>query len=322
MKTVVLPDVFSNDTCYRPDVVRILTEWVMLSSFSQTSSNAREVAFTDSAHVPDIVALGNTTPPTSPQNVKKPAEDNFEVQGILRKSEEMTTKANDHESVVPINNVFCLAGPPKCGKTQLAAKLCESLAQMKCLGGYFSFDGSSQTMLQDLDALTMTLIHQMSIAEPDSVGFFKKALTSYGRTLYHPLEQRFESLFVEPIKDFMTGRSQGKVKVTDPLIFVIDGLGTDDLNGDIDEAKTMAKKFVDWICSTGIGRLPRHIKFIVLMRSNTSVARLLKEKGLHGFEMSPIVHAVEEVTEVVNGSYEKWAANTSMVSSPIRANSC
>lgn len=335
MKNMLLPDVYSNETYDRPDVVRLVTEWVMLSSFTQAPSHGtREVAFADPVQVPDIVKLNSLkTPPTSPRNIKKPAPlnlkaDNFqqsnEVTGIFRKSADETINPINGVSG-QVNNVFCLSGPPKCGKTQLAARMCEWLSQMRCLGGYFSFDGSNETPSEDLNALTMTLVHQMSITEPDSVSSFNKALIWQDRILHLPLEQRFEALFVEPIRDFVAERSQGKFKVLDPLVFVIDGMGSTG-GRDEDEAKT-AKTFVDWIYSAGMGRLPRHVKFIVLMRSETRVARLLQQKGLHGFEMVPIVRFVEDVAgskgAVVNGMMnDNWASNASMMSSPLRANSC
>lgn len=308
MIPMVLPEVHADDIYNRADVVRRLSEWVISSTFNDIPFAAQEVV--SFAITPSLPSVPNT--PRSPRELRRPSplnlagDDNFlPPHSILRPSEKRGKEKRASSLELPVDNVFCLSGPAKSGKTQLAARMCEWLLQLKCLGGYFTFDPSfdRQSPCLILDSLPMTLIHQVVTTERDSVGSFSKALTVKSDALDYPLEKRFETLFVEPLRDFVTGRANAKWNPLEPLVFIIDGIGVGSGSSTRggkdtgeDEDGKMARMFVDWICSSGFEKLPRFVKFLVFMRSESEVARLLREKGVAVFEMGPALGSPMEVS--------------------------
>ena len=317
MMPMILPDVHMNEIYDQPETVRLLSEWVFSSTLSKPPTQ-KELHFVKPA------------PVGSPRQAKKPAplvlKDGYTNDTPLVPIPDEPTMRG-----LPVNNVFCLSGAPGSGKTQLAARMCEWLLQMKCLGGYFTFDGSSMSdrsvsLSRSLVALPMTLVHQMSTVEPDSVGSFSKALSVETGSLQEPLEKKFETLFVDPIKEFVASKSNGKWSSLDPLVFIIDsfGSGSSCPGGNEDpDLEDPAKLFVDWICSSALGRLPRHVKFLILMRSETKVERLLRERGVKILEMKPpVIRFVKEFVGSSNGADSingGWSTNVGLKSSTIRA---
>ena len=313
MMPMVLPDVHVNEIYDQPETVRLLSEWVFSSTLSKPPTR-------------EGLHFIKPTPVGSPKQSKKPAplvlkDDNFSYTNespLVSMSDEHTIPRG-----LPVNNVFCLSGAPGSGKTQLAARMCEWLLQMKCLGGYFTFDSSTRSDLyaslsQGLVALPMTLVHQMSTVEPDSVGSFSKALTVEARPLQQPLEKKFETLFVDPIREFVASKSNGKWNPLDPLVFIIDGFGSSSGGNEDPDLADPTKLFVDWICSSAVGRLPRHVKFLILMRSETKAERLLRERGVKVLEMkTPVVRFVKEFVGSSNGAGSingGWSSNAGLKS--------
>ena len=302
---MTLPEVHSDDVYNRADVIRRLSEWVFSSTSYHVPSHTSEVV--TFAVTPTLPSPPNS--PRSPRDNRRPTpldlkgDDNFippqALHSILRAP---ATPDKPISPGLPTNNVFCLSGPAKSGKTQLAARMCEWLIQLKCLGGYFTFDGGSQ---RSLDSLPITLIHQIVTTERDSFGSFRKALNADSDALKYPLEQRFEMLFVDPLRDFVAGRTNARWNPLDPLVFIIDGIGS----GSENEDSTMARMLVNLICSSGFGKLPGFVKFVVFVRSETEVERLLKEKGVDVLEMGPGSLPMEVNGVLSNGG--RWPINSS-----------
>jgi len=282
---MTLPDVRADDVYNRADVIRRLSEWVFSSTSNHVPSHTSElVTF---AMTPTLPSPPNS--PRSPRDNRRPTpldlngDDNFiPPQALHSILHAPATADKPLFPGLPINNVFCLSGPAKSGKTQLAARMCEWLIQLKCLGGYFTFDGGSPHRVA-LDSLPITLIHQIVTTERDSFSSFRKALNAESDALKYPLEQRFETLFVDPLRDFVAGRTNPRWNPLDPLVFIIDGICFSSENED----STTARMLVNLICSRGFEKLPEFVKFVVFVRSETEVERLLKEKGVNVLEMGP-----------------------------------
>lgn len=330
---MVLPDVHPDDIYNRADVVRRLSEWVFSSTFNKTPPPTHEV-------VTFAIPSPLTPVPISPNAPRRPSaldlkgDDNFlpphAVQSILRASEKREKPKRAPTLELPVNSVFCLSGPAGSGKTQLAARMSEWLLQLKCLGGYFTFDGGSDHLPSrpTLDALPVTLIHQVVTAERDTIGSFSKTLAVGTGALTLPLEKRFETLFVEPLRDFVAGRVNAKWNPLDPLVFIIDGIGARGSHSaggggeDPLEDREVAKALVDWICSSGFGKLPRFVKFLVFMRSESEVERLLKERGVDVLEMGPGSLASPPMEIGIGGGLitngGRWPVNSSAVKSGAR----
>jgi hypothetical protein len=317
MIPMTLPDVHADDIYNQADDVRRLSEWVFSSTFHHVPSPTQEtVTFARSP-----IFLSAPKSPSSPRESHRPApldlngDDNFvppqAIHSILR-----APRTGDRPLTpdLPVDNVFCLSGPAQSGKTQLAARMCEWLLQLKCLGGYFTFDGGFDR--PTLDALPITLIHQIATTERDSIGSFRKALSVRDGVQNHPLVERFETLFVEPLRDFVAGRANGRWTPLDPLVFIIDGLGGRGGEGSSEDEDAAARMMVELICSSGFGKLPGFVKFLVLMRSETEVERLLKEKGVAVYEMGSGAVEVSSGVAGMNGS--RWPLGSNAVKSSNR----
>lgn len=331
MISMTLPDLHSDAIYTQGDVVRHLSEWVFSSTFNHALSPTHEsITFAMASPLSPT-----TKSPISQKEIRRPApldlkdDDNFTspqaVHSILRPSAPGTKGTKALTSVLPVDNVFCLSGPARSGKTQLAARMSEWLVQLNCLGGYFTFDGRFSPRLT-LDSLPMTLIHQIVTTERASISAFGKALSIESDPLDYPLEVRFEKLFVEPLNNFVTGRVNAKWNPLDPLVFIIDGIGVDDPTREkgaaaSEEDAAMAQTLVDTICSGVFGKLPRYVKFLVFMRSGSEVERLLKEKGMNVFEMGS---GAVSSPEVINGGLRinegRWPVNSGGVKSSSRPN--
>ncbi|KAJ3508415.1 hypothetical protein NLJ89_g5767 [Agrocybe chaxingu] len=263
-----LPQVYAHGGYNRSDLVRLVAEWVLLSSSSTFSR------------------------PPSPTMARGIVIVNGDANASGR------VKADE---LKPLNNVLCLVGVSGCGKTLLIAHISEWLAKTGCLGGYFSFDPSAASPSPDnvsstprttsdlLDALPMTLVHQACTVEPDAYSKFSSVLSQNSGALHEPLETRFEKLFAKPIKAFADGREGAKWNQLDPLVFVIDGLGAGSSEREGKEAedeKKVLDAFVSWMSSKGTRSLPSYVKFVVVCRSETGVAEKLKEKGAVVCEMA------------------------------------
>jgi hypothetical protein len=331
MISMMLPDVHPDDIYNQADVVRRLSEWVFSSTFNHVPSPTQEVVTFALPSAPSS--------PTSPREIHRPppldlkGQDNFlspqAAHSILYTSGSKEKKPKRILTLGAVNNLFCLSGPARSGKTQLAAHMCEWLTQLKCLGGYFSFDGGFDRFPPrlTLDSLPMTLMHQMATTERDTIGSFSKALTTESGALNYPLEKRFEKLFVEPLREFVAGRVNAKWNPLDPLVFIVDGVGVGNDSptrggGEVDsedEDAAMARMMVAWLCSSGFAKLPRFVKFLVFMRSESEVERLLRERGVNVFEMGPA--AVGSPMEVSNGGLGMNGGRWPVISSAVKSSS-
>ncbi|CAA7260437.1 unnamed protein product [Cyclocybe aegerita] len=267
MIPIDLPQVYAQGG-YRPDLVRLVAEWLFLSSGPTYSR-------------PPI--------PTTARSV------------VIRSGDTNANGRVKADELKPLNNVLCLVGEAGCGKTQLVAHISEWLAKTGCLGGYFSFGPSAPSSSPDavsntrrttpdlLDALPMTLVHQACTVEPDALSKFCSVLSQNPGALREPLESRFEKLFAKPIKAFADGREGAKWNHLDPLVFIIDDLGAGsgerEGKGAEDDKKAL-DVFVSWMSSKSIRGLPSYVRFVVVSRCETGVADKLKEKGAVVCEMA------------------------------------
>jgi len=267
-----LPEVIISEQYPNMEPIRRIAEWVFSPSSRSIMTNSKATISRNQKHRPTSLNLDY------PEHAA----------------------ANPDDDVKSSTNVFCLSGPAQSGKTQLTARTCEWFAHLGCLGGYFSFDVSqeksratvAETSRQLLDALPMTLIHQACTVEPDLTPSVRNAFVLKESAVHDTLEKRFEVLFVEPVKAFVTGRSGAAFNPLDPLVFVIDGLGTtpnENSTNDHEEYQRMAQMFVDWISSKVVRCLPAHIKFLVVTRPDTGIHITLRERGAQTFDMAPTV---------------------------------
>lgn len=195
-------------------------------------------------------------------------------------------------------NLFCLSGPPGCGKTQLVSRAIRWFGEMQCLGGYFSFDKNQtatdvsvseddkqkkesqkkETMpSQNLNTLSVTLAHQLSVVEPGMVDVLSTALSNVpGSVLkYGTMEQCFDTLFVNPLNIFDNQRVQRRWNIPEPLLFVIDGIGS----GEEANSETISE-LAKLLSSNSIANLPRYVKLLVVCRSGSGLGDLLKENDV------------------------------------------
>ncbi|PPQ92439.1 hypothetical protein CVT25_008660 [Psilocybe cyanescens] len=246
MLPMELPTTHASGSYVRPDLVRLIAEWIYSPSFRETR-----------------------TPSSEPRST---------------------------------NNVFCLHGAPGCGKTQLASHIMDWLQDMGCLGGYFSFESdATHKPSQILEALPMTVIHQICTAEPDAEGQLKAAFAKQQAAAVHgSLQDRFEKLFVGPMREFEKGRVAPAWNPLETLVFVIDGIGS---RGDSDSAEyqRMVEVLGEFLSSKAVSRLPKYIKILVLCRSETGLGKMLSQSGTgYVCEMGPIVQYVESPSPSVS----------------------
>ncbi|KAF8911607.1 hypothetical protein CPB84DRAFT_934219 [Gymnopilus junonius] len=259
-----LPVTYTSGTYDRPDLVRLIGEWIFSPSFSNSSA--------------------------------------FDLNQKSHK-------------------VFCLSGPAGCGKTQLASRMIDWLREMKCLGGYFSFDRvTGQTPRQLLDALPITLIHQACTVQPDIAQRISRSYSSNLEAAHTTLEDFFDQFFAEPVLKFEEERGNRGWRLWNPvdqLVFVIDGLGSQTrssasrFHGGVtsgpeqaeQEEARMLQDFVNFFTSNAILKLPSYFKFLILCRSSTSIHKMFKEKGIgYVHEMTPIVQYVESQSSFTSSS--------------------
>ncbi|KAF4620503.1 hypothetical protein D9613_000989 [Agrocybe pediades] len=197
-------------------------------------------------------------------------------------------------------NVFCLYGPERCGKTELASRLTGCLGELGSLGGYFTFDSkcansptSGMTPEQILDALPMTIIHQACTVEPDAAVQIGLAMSKNPGAIHDRLEVRFEKLFVNAMREFDSSRPAAAWNPLSPLVFIIDGIGS---SGTPVQPATV-RALADFLSSKAVSRLPAYIKFLVICRSETGLHHMLEEAGVGSIcEMAGGVLRVEYQT--------------------------
>ncbi|KJA28687.1 hypothetical protein HYPSUDRAFT_615380 [Hypholoma sublateritium FD-334 SS-4] len=188
------------------------------------------------------------------------------------------------------SNILCLSGPVGSGKTQLAAHLAPWLAEMGCLGGYFTFDhGLGLGPTATLDALPLTLIHQAAAVEPDMCTHLATAFANNPTAAHQALERRFLSLFVAPVLSFVAARlpAGGAWNPLAPLVFIIDGLGAAE-----GHSAGMIGALAEWLAGSGVLALPPHIRFLLLTRPEVGLAAALRARQANCVyaEMEPEVH--------------------------------
>ena len=200
-------------------------------------------------------------------------------------TENIFTKSRD-------NNILCLSGPAESGKTQLVAHLAPWLAEMGCLGGYFTFDhGLGLGPTATLDALPLTLIHQASAVEPDMCTHLATAFANNPTAAHQALERRFMTLFVAPVVNFVAARlpAGGAWNPLAPLVFIVDGLGTAE-----GASARMIGAFAELMAGSGVRALPPHVKFLLLTHPEAGLEAALRVRQANCIyaEMEPEVHCV------------------------------
>lgn len=198
---------------------------------------------------------------------------------------------------------MCITGTAGSGKTQLAARISQWLAEMGSLGGYFTFDHwstaflskgeSSSNLASLLDALPLTLIHQATTVEPGLATFISDAFTKEVGAAQQTLEKRFETLFVFPLHAFVASRlpTGGAWNPLPPMVFIIDGL--------VQAQMGVVEAFAQWMAGKGIRALPAHVKFLILSPPEVGLEKALRKRGAACVykEMQPTVPWVDSHSE-------------------------
>ncbi len=200
-------------------------------------------------------------------------------------TENIFTKSRD-------NNILCLSGPAESGKTQLVAHLAPWLAEMGCLGGYFTFDHSlGLGPTATLDALPLTLIHQAAAVEPDMRTYLASAFANNPTAAQQALEPRLMALFVAPVVNLVAARlpAGGAWNPLAPLVFIVDGLGT--AGG---ASAGMIGAFAELMAGNGVRALPPHVRFLLLTRPEAGLEAALRARQANSIyaDMEPEVHCV------------------------------
>ena len=197
--------------------------------------------------------------------------------------------------------VFCLSGPPGCGKTQLASHIMYWLREMNCLGGYFSFDRvTAQSPSELLEALPITMIHQVCTIQPEIAQKIGRMYQPNLQAVQSNREAFFDKAFVQPILKFEEERGSRSWRLwnpADPLVFVIDGFGSPILDGKQSQNNTqMLQDLAQLFASPAIGNLPSYLKFLILCRSDTGLDKLFCDREIgYVHEMMPAVQYAESV---------------------------
>ena len=205
-------------------------------------------------------------------------------------------------------NVFCLVSRTESVSDTLPMPcIVHWLNEIGYLGGYISFTPSpnypARTPQSTLHALPITLTHQACSVEADASKNFIDAFAKNPWAVNEDMEQRFEALFVTPLRAFVFSRPGYTWKPLDPMVFVLDcshlvdpsstmesplGLNSPEKERlDIEDARKLEKegrlayaRLADWVTSREVRTLPAHVKFLILAHRRTGLGSLLENKGV------------------------------------------
>ncbi|KAF9529805.1 hypothetical protein CPB83DRAFT_852231 [Crepidotus variabilis] len=334
MVTMALPDIDPSKPHNHSSTIRQIAEWIFspIPNERQVTPRASAISYAPRRSgstsppplSPPLSPVSSISPASSPRQMKKPsslllkAEDNnfqsnpIELKSIL-KSPVMSTPAPRDMGFSP--TLFYLSAPnggDNDAVKQVTAALCESLAQTKSLGGYFSFaeavqhsdnsavetsEPSRDYFVQGLlDALPMTLVHQLATVETEITDQLAASFknTSVSQAIHDKLIGKFDILFSDQVKSFVekTGPKNAKWNPLEPLVFVIDAIGLGMMVGDKEgEGADMkeAQLLVEWLSSRGLRRLPAHIRFLILSSSGSIIETTFKQRGVKGCGMGSVL---------------------------------
>jgi len=180
-------------------------------------------------------------------------------------------------------NIFCLSGAAGSGKSYIAGEIIKAFSELGFFGAYFSFDHHSRKGMESkqlLDSFPATIMHQISIVEPD----VEKRMLEEIKTLSvtEPLKSRFRKLVLNPLKNLRS--SQPHWQPDYPLLIVID-----DIHSCTPEVLELLLNFLS---DPIMERLPSHIRILVLSRPSEEINGRI---GKVGFEIpSSTTHEEEE----------------------------
>ena len=179
-------------------------------------------------------------------------------------------------------NIFCLSGPAGCGKSYMAGEIIKAFSELGFFGGYFSFNHHSRKGMdskQLLDSFPATIMHQISIFEPDVEKLmFQEIKTLSGS---EPLKSKFQKLVVNPLKTLRSNQPHWQPDY--PLLIVLDDIQCC--------TSEVLELLLNFLSDSIMERLPSDIRFLVLSRPSEEVNRRI---GKVGFEIPPSTVRAEE----------------------------
>ena len=179
-------------------------------------------------------------------------------------------------------NIFCLSGAAGCGKSYIAGEIMKTFSELGFFGAYFSFNHHSRKGMESkqlLESFPATIMHQISIVEPDVERFMFQEIKTFSGT--EPLKAKFQKLVVNPLKNLRS--SQPHWQPDYPLLIVLD-----DIHSCTPEVLGL---LLDFLNDPIMEKVPSHIRFLVLSRPSEEVNRRI---GKVGFEIPPSTTHAEE----------------------------
>lgn len=179
------------------------------------------------------------------------------------------------------SNIFCLSGAAGCGKSYIAGEMIKAFSELGFFGAYFSFNHLSRNMdsKQLLDSFPATIMHQISIVEPDAEKLmFQEIKTLSGS---ETLKTKFQKIIVNPLRTLRCNQPHWQPDY--PLLIVLDEIHIC--------TPEVLELLLDFLSDSIMERLPSHIRFLVLSRPSEEVNRRI---GKVGFEILPSTMHTEE----------------------------
>ena len=143
---------------------------------------------------------------------------------------------------------------------------------------------------QLLESFPATIMHQISIVEPDVERLMLQEIKTLIGT--EPLNSKFQKLVVKPLKNLRS--SQPHWQPDYPLLIVID-----DIHSCTPEVLEL---LLDFLNDPIIDKLPSHIRFLVLSRPSEEVKRRI---GKVGFEIPASTTHAEETNLMTSVSADR-----------------
>jgi hypothetical protein len=180
-------------------------------------------------------------------------------------------------------NIFYLSGAAGCGKSYIAGQTIKAFSELGFFGAYFSFNHHSRKGIESkqlLESFPATIMHQISIVEPDVERLMFQEIKTLTGT--EPLKSKFQKLVVNPLKSLLRS-NQPYWQPDYPLLIVLD---------DVDSCTPeVLELLLNFLTDPIMERHPSHIRFLVLSRPSEEVNRRI---GKVGFEISPSTMPAEE----------------------------
>ena len=161
-------------------------------------------------------------------------------------------------------NIFCLSGAAGCGKSYIAGEIMKTFSELGFIGAYFSFNHHSRKGMESnqlLESFPATIMHQISIVEPDVEELMSQEIMKFSGT--ELLKTKFQKLVVNPLKNLCS--SQPHWQPDYPLVIVID-----DIHSCMPEVMEL---LLDFLNDPIMKNLPSHIRFLVLSCFSEEVNR-------------------------------------------------